>query len=583
MRNIILLHFYLCFTTIIYSQTTTVNYTSSNLDMPNPERGFYFPTATSASNYTPLDAAFIASKRNYYTPYEANYMVHSTLVFRYFILDDFINSQITNAFLNNMQADFDAARMAGVKMIIRFSYTNTPPTGDCGTWICPPYGDATKTRILQHIGQIEPLLIANKDILATVQMGFIGVWGENYYTDHFGDASHPPWILTNMNWTDRSDVLNALLNAVPPDRTVQVRYPQMKQRYVYGLGAPTNSNPLALAEAYSQIDKARIGFHNDCFLESDTDSGTYNDYGPPTSGADTTNLKPYLAADSKYVPVGGETCGANNPNDNCASNGGRADSELSRFHYSFLNSDYNNAEVNNDWTSICLEDIKRNLGYRIELVDAIFPDLAESGNNMTIDINLRNVGYSAPFNPRGIELILRNTSTGQEFYAPLSDQDPRLWFTGSHWFSETLCLPPNIPSGNYKLFLNLPDPEPTLFDNPNYSIQLANTNIWEASSGYNDLNHIIQITNLGDEVLCYGEKMITSKSIYDPTYCEAILNLTGAINSDIYQVDDRILSDGEINSGNFAIFQARNEVVLNEGFEIEDGGIFWSIISECFD
>jgi len=104
-------------------------------------------------------------------------------VFRYFVLDNFISSPISGDFLTNMQTDFDVARSAGVKLIIRFSYTNTPPTGNCGSWICPPYGDASKANVISHIAQLDTVLETNKDIIATVQMGFIGVWGENYYTD----------------------------------------------------------------------------------------------------------------------------------------------------------------------------------------------------------------------------------------------------------------------------------------------------------------------------------------------------------------------------------------------------------------
>jgi len=582
MKKIIWISIIIAFSLSLWAQNTTVTYTPSTVDMPNPERGFYLPTITYASNYTPLNAAYLASKRSYFTPYDANYMVHTTLVFRYFVLDDFVNSAISTTFLNNMQADFDAARTAGVKLIIRFSYTNTAPTGSCGSWICPPYGDADKAMVLQHIAQLKPYLQSNQDIIATTQMGFIGVWGENYYTDHFGDPSQSPFILTNTNWTDRNEVLAAFLDAVPEERTVQVRYPQIKQRYVYGLGAPTTSAPLTSGEAYNGSDKARIGFHNDCFLASDTDFGTFSDYGPPVSQSDTANLKPYLEEDAQFVPVGGETCSANNPDDDCASLGGRADTELSRFHYDFLNSEYNNGDVNNDWTGTCMEDIKKKLGYRIQLTNGIFPNTAEAGTFMNIILNLKSVGYSAPFNPRGIEIVLRKVGSGETYFATLTI-DPRSWLPNTYGYSRTLCLPPNIPAGDYELLLNLPDPEPTLYDNPDYSIQLANTNMWEASTGYNDLNHTIQITNSGNTVACYGIFMFTRTSVYDPDYCQNLLNVNNTIATDIYQAEDKILSDGQVVPNDFVIFQAGDEIELNPGFEVENGAVFWGIIRDCFD
>ncbi len=580
MKSLLICILLICNASALISQTTTVDYVSSSLDIPNPERGFYYYTITEASNYVPLDSIDLMSRRTPYTPPTANYMIHTTLAFRYIVLDSFINKDISSHFLALIQTDFDMARAAGVKLIMRFTYTNTPPTGDCGSWICPPYGDADKTRVLSHIAQIKPYLQANKDVIATLQMGFIGVWGEQYYTDHFGDASLSPFILTNTNWTDRNEVLGALLDAMPPERTVQVRYPQMKQRYVYGLGSPTTSAALTLAEAYDGSDKSRIGFHNDCFLASDTDFGTYTDYGPPSSADDTTNLKPYVATDSEFVPMGGETCSANGPDDNCASAGGRADTEMRRFHFSYLNSQFNNPYVNNDWTGICLDDIQKKMGYRLSLVEGTFPDSATVGSEIDIDLELLNEGYAAPFNPRGAQLVLRDSVTGVEYLAPLV-ADPRYWFEGTHMISEQLCLSPYIPSGRYFLLLHLPDPEPTLHNNPDYAIQLANQNMWEASTGYNDLNHSIVISGSIDDNYCLGSQMFSTISSYDSTYCQSIRDIGGTLSSEIYRAQELISSDGVISSDRAVIFQSGDQIELDAGFEVEHQGLFLALIGEC--
>lgn len=548
--------------------------------MPNPERGFYLPTITYASNYSSLNATYLASLRTPFTPYNANFQVHTTLVFRYLVLDDFVSSPITTAFLNNLQADFDIARAAGVKLIVRFTYTNVAPTGNCGNWICPPYGDATKSQVLQHIGQLKPYLQNNSDVIATLQMGLIGVWGENYYSDHFGDASVSPYILSNSNWTDRSEVLDSLLRAMPLNRTVQVRYPQMKQRYIYGNGAPTSSAPLTAAEAYNDSDKARIGFHNDCFLASYTDFGTFSDYGPPVSSDDTTNLKPYVGEDSQFVPVGGETCSVNNPYDNCASVGGNADSELERFHYSYINSEYNN-NVNNDWTAICMADIQKKLGYRISLIDGTYPNSVNAGSSINVIINIENTGYAAPFNPRGIELVLRAIGSGDTYFAPLS-VDPRFWLPGSHTINENICLPENIPAGSYAFLLNLPDPEESLFDNPDYSIQLANLNVWESNTGYNSLNHTIQVNSPINTSTCFGGQMFMQTSIYDPLYCQSILNLSNQLLTDIYGAENKVISDGLVSPLEYIIFHAGDEIELLPGFEVLAGGSFWALIQDCY-
>ncbi len=565
----------------LFAQTTTINYTVSSADILNPERGFYTPTITYASNYDALSSSYLNTLQNSHTPFNANYQVTTTLVFRYFVLDDFVGTDIiSNDFLSNMQADFDAIRDAGMKAIIRYSYVNSPNTGACGSWICPPYGDAPKSRIFAHINQLKPYWEANKDIITAFQMGFIGVWGENYYTDYFGDASQSPFILTNTNWQDRNDVLDSLLHATPIERMVQARYPQLKQRLVYGISAPTNSAALTAAEAHQPTHKARIGFHNDCFLASDTDFGTYNDYGPPVSMSDTSNLKPYLANDTKYVVMGGETCSNNDTDDDCAFEGGRADTELKRFHYSYLNSAYNNPDVNNDWTGICMEDIKKNLGYRFVLQSGTFTNEVQAGQSISISIDLENEGYAAPYNKRGLELVLRNTATGATYFAPLQ-ADPRLWLAGSHTINEHLCIPATLPNGNYALLLNLPDPMPTLFNLPDYSIRFANTGVWEASTGYNDLGHTLVVNSTANESICSGENLFLSMSKYDPDYCEALLTINNAITTDIYVAQDQILSNGTVNMSEIVYFQAGQEIQLEEGFEVQLGALFHALIESC--
>lgn len=486
----------LLFCQITFTQTTTINYSISNEDFPNPERGFYRYSDTYASNYSLLDSATLAGYRNLHQPYSANYSVYSTLIFRYFILDIFRTSVISNSFLQNMQTDFNTARKAGVKLVIRFTYTVIAPEGNCGSWICPPYGDAQKSRVLQHIGQLKPYFQNNSDVITAVQMGFIGVWGEQYYTDYFGDASQPPYTLNNTNWNDRRQVLDSLLAAVPDNINVQVRYPQMKQKDIYGNSAPTNSPPLLLNEAYLGTNKSRIGFHNDCFLANFDDYGTYANYS--NGNSDTLNLKPYKAADSKYVWVGGETCDSTGLWGLCDTQGGNVIEDMNRMHYSYLNADYNNTKVNNHWTNVCMEEVKKKLGYRLHLNSATFSNSVSQGNNLSYTITIENTGFSSPVNKRNVKLILANSNSNDEWEVILN-HDPRYWFQGIHTISGNVCIPTCMASGQYTLHLKLADPNSRIEDRSQYAIRLANTGVWNATKGYNNLNHTITILSSSNE------------------------------------------------------------------------------------
>lgn len=471
------------------AQRTTINYDYSIADFVNPERGWYRYSETRSGNYTPLDFATISGYRLLHTPFSANYSIYSSLVFRYFFLEDFKNGPISAAYLSAVEADFATARAAGVKLIPRFAYTDEVDDS-CGTSFCPPYGDASKEIVLQHIEQLKPILQENYDVILSVQMGFIGIWGENYYTDFFGDASQSPFTLSSANWADRKEVLDSLLRVLPISRNVQVRYPQMKQKAVYGVNAPITSAPLTMSEAYSGLDKARIGFHNDCFVASSDDFGTYNDYDNAVS--DTSILKPYKAADSQFVFSGGETCFASSFS-TCDAQGGHVLKDMARLHYSYLNADYNNT-VNNTWINDCLDSVKTSLGYRLSLVDATFDNSASIGESFSFDFNIRNSGFSAPNNERDVILVMIN-GNNQEQWEFKVDVDPRYWFQGMHYFSSSVCIPECITPGNYDLYLKLSDPAPKIANNILFNIRLANQNTWDASTGINDLEHSLLITS----------------------------------------------------------------------------------------
>jgi len=476
----------------------TVRYTASDSDFANPERGFYRATETHADHYTPLDVTQLKAWR---TLQQADgggvYKLYSTLVFRSFVLDGLTGGALPADLLDKIKADFKAARDAGVKLIPRWSYTTSTHAGACpGASICPPYGDAPKDIVLQHIAQLKPILQDNADVVACVQMGFVGIWGENYYSDYFGDpSSNGQSKLLDNNWRDKIEVLKALLGALPASRMVQVRTPQMKQRYVYGVDAPVASAALTDAEAFSGEDKARIGLHNDCFLAGVGDYGTYDDYGNSSTpgGSAIAVLEAYAQADNRYTAVGGETCDDTYSPQNDCETAGMAQTVMNGLHYSFLNCAYNN-DVNNDWVDGgCMENIKKNLGYRFVLVSGVYPGVpVKAGMQFKLSLNLRNEGYASPYNQRPARLVLRARDGGAAYVFPLS-ADVRRWYSGPVAVNETISTDAGMPKGVYDLLLYLPDAAPSLAGRTEYAIRLANKDTWEAATGYNKLGATVTV------------------------------------------------------------------------------------------
>ena len=478
--------------------TSKVTYKEDDVDIVNPERGFYIPIGARASHFIPLDSAVLRRYREMpQQPSKATYKVRVSLIYRGYELDSFKDKPISNEFLENLQKDFNAIRAAGLKMVIRFAYTNDTKSGNCKDEykICPPYGDAPISIVFQHIEQLKPLLQKNADVIAVMQEGFIGIWGENYFTDYFGCASeNGSGKITDSDWVHRNEVVSRLLDALPPDRMIQVRTPQIKQKYVYGPSAPVNSAPLNLSAAFNQSGNARIGFHNDCFLASADDYGTYFDNGSSTQVKQpaTDVLRKYIEEDTRFTVVGGETCDdAYSPENDCEP-AGHAETEMRTMHYSFLNAAYNN-NVNNDWDSMgCMKSIKQKLGYRLVLRNATLPKKIAKGKSFKIAIELENLGYAAPFNARPVQLMLRNLQTSKVI---LFDFDTKIqtWFTGKINLKQNFLLPRELSTGSYELLINLPDGYKSLQNNASYSIRFANYNSWEETSGFNKLNFRVSV------------------------------------------------------------------------------------------
>lgn len=487
----------------------TNTYTTSTLEFANPERGFYIQADSYASAPSAVPASLASYRINGKNSPGNTYNAKISLLLRLFYLDTFVAAPISTNFLNSMQADFDSIRAQGCKAIVRFAYNQDQTS---------PFNEPTKAQMLAHIAQLKPVLKQNADVIAVLQHGFIGAWGEGYYTDIFYTAG----AATTQNWLARAEVINALLDALPVERMIQLRVPQHKQKFVHGSTATSAAAGLSATEAFSGSAAARLGFHNDCYLADVTDFGTFANYdaGGGTFPQDITNFRNYLAQETRYTPMGGETCAINPPTDDCAAAGGGADTDMAFAHYSFLNQGYN-ASVNDGWASQgCIEAIKRRLGYRLELSKGRFRTEAQPGQVIPLALTFTNTGYAAMYNPRGLELIMRHTVSGQKYFAALSrDTDARRWLPGSNYIlNAQLSLPTNLPSGSYDLLLNLPDPAPTLYATPAYSVRLANSNalssagtllgdVWEAATGYHKLNQTLTINSTATNALPNGTEI----------------------------------------------------------------------------
>jgi Domain of unknown function (DUF4832)/Domain of unknown function (DUF4874) len=428
-----------------------IGYEESLEDIANPERGFYHARElTKAQNFD------IRSE-------------NITLIYGRISADSFRNRPFTEEFLQAIQAGFDEARKNGIKVNPRVAYNHGPYPGCVAR-----YGDdAPKHIVLQHIAQLKPLWHKNKDVINVLDAGFIGGWGEWHNSAHGLDSLH-----------NRRDILFAILDALPKDRMVVQRTPHYK-RAIF-TGSETNGDSIITRQrAFDGSYLSRVGHLNDCFLSSENDVGTY---AYVDQGWTVEKELDYIGAESRYVPFGGETC-ALDERGKCYN----ALPEMEKLHINYLNIDYNPKVLNRWKEENCFDQIRNRLGYRFVLKRAQLPKEISAGSAIEITFEVENKGFGELFNPRNVEIVLSNNQTKQEQVAVIKS-DPRFWGAGQRsTVTVKLSIPAGLAAGEYTLGLRLPDPEPSIHNDPRYSIRFANKNIWQAESGSNILTPAITV------------------------------------------------------------------------------------------
>ena len=409
-------------------------------NFPNPERGFYVPKNRPANTLdrTDIEVARLQSMTLFYIGYYPT---------------EYMESDIAPDFLDMIRTDMQLLRESGAKCIFRVAYKdnqNDMPSDPSPKWVA------------RHIEQLKPIFQEYGDVIMLVQAGFVGTWGEWYYTDNFVFDPKTP-----EDHALRKEVIDALLAALPKDRSVGLRTPMFK-RMMY---ADSYTDTLTVETAYDGSDRSRISGFNDCFGASADDYGTF----------DSDQAREYWKKDTRYVLMGGETCGVS---DYCTCQASLKDME--DYHWTYLNSGYNMRVLKGWENGGCMDQVKLRLGYRLSLSDVYHSPEAVPGKDYRVVLKIRNTGFAAPMNGRAVEFVLVDGKGNRTVYE-CKDVDPRYWFAGETvTIDKTITLPAGLGEG-FSLYLNLPDPKPTLHDNPMFSIRLANEGVWDDNTGYNRL------------------------------------------------------------------------------------------------
>lgn len=477
----------------------------------NPEKGYYLPEE------------FHITKKND-IPRASDYKFNSfskdrpdighRLVFIQFYLEAFRTDRLSNDLVTFVSGILDNVRSANKKAIIRFSYS------DQTTGVIEP----KSSLILEHIKQLTPTLQAHTDIIYVLQAGFIGTWGEWFYTTE-----------TNTNlksqsndFDKRREIVNAMLKAVP-NRVVALRTPRFKQLY---FNKDNKYNALSYPNTIgteSSNANGRLGFYNDVFMK-----GGYEESGTFRQGKID---KAMWEQQSAFVPAGGEPANEGSTSqsviDNLkdAKNGILArinKDHLSYLHYRTDRYSFGTKEWKNN-LFIALRDkgmlnsVANTLGYRLWLTRFSTKGTYKAGGKINITFALKNNGSAPVMYERPMKLLLLdNYGKVKQVLASTEAKDSyHLYFTEKNGnnYTKDYSQPADIRKiapGKYKymtcevtlsktvqkndrIALWMPDSNTQLQGIAEYSIKLCNKQdgsggvIWK--KGFNPAYNIIYTFN----------------------------------------------------------------------------------------
>jgi len=357
--------------------------------------------------------------------------------------------ELTQAELDALQQGFDLVRRHGFKLILRFRYSEN--------------GDADWNVIQRHLEQLAPLIRTNADVIAVLQAGFLGRWGEW----HCWQASE----VCHDGAVEKAYVLDRLLAALAgTDVPVAVRYPPDKARYLGDLdfadydSVPPPPDPVR-GFADTEGVRARIAHLNDCFLSSADDVGTYPN-NPPER---ITEWRSFTYAENEYLYFGGETCEAEDPDDPGRARGARALDELARAHLDYLNLDYHPGMLDRWRTDGIFAEVAARMGYRLVLEEAAWTEPAP-GSTWSLKLTVRNDGFSRLKRRYDVVAVLQGAAGRVE--RPLGFDLRRVApGTSTTFKAEGL---EGLSPGTWRLGLRIADPAPALADRAEYAVRFAN-------------------------------------------------------------------------------------------------------------
>jgi hypothetical protein len=424
---------------------TTATFTSTTAEIPNQERGFYGLLTYAGTTFELNQATSAAITDTFNGGYRLAIAVLN--------LNAYAGTDtIDDAFIAAINGKFALVRAGHIKVILRITY-NYDSSGT----------DTTVARITLHMQRLSKLLTENADVIAYLQDGLVGDYGEWYHSVTFGTGFSVAAQGANMR------LIHQAVRASISGRTYQaIRYPKFPYSWY--------PSQLTATSAFSGSEQAMTAIHNDCFMSSDNDVGTFqsNTLSPVSSNPERLRL----SQDTNWHPYGGETCDGFTPTRFTCSTTSGILFDGPTYHLTYLNHSFSTVFINAITSGGCYAQVMRMLGYRFQYDAISHQATANAGQTMTFNIDMRNYGWSRIFSERRVQVRLYPTgTTTTPSTSAMSAPDLRLLppqATSSTRIPVKGLIAPS--SGTYDVALCIPDWWANLVSIPDYNVRNANAN-----------------------------------------------------------------------------------------------------------
>ena len=435
-------------TSTLASNLVSNDYTEINDSFDNPERGFYVP-------------AFLKLRESGSTvPYDQlkHNLIHLRIDISDFGKDD---CEISNDALDALDKTLKEVKKNGGTVIVRFAYDSYFN----GQTVVEP----DIVTIGNHIKALSKVLEDNEPVIACVETGILGQFGEI----HGSDA---------CTLENRVSVIQYWLDNLSDKFIISVRTPT----HIAEWAGVTIDELCDKGSSKKGID--RVGIFNDGYLGSGSDLGTYRNREKEID---------FLESKTENTFFGGEMV-AYYDKDTPRNTAKYMSVEGFKTHTQYLNIQWNNnaidalkSEVYSEENSVYdgvsgFQFVETHLGYRYVLNSS---DLEVDSNNLHVYFRINNVGFGNMINDKEASLILTNDDNTYEL--PLKDLDIRGCLSQYRLQYESDISLDNIVVGDYDVSLRISEYGDYKNDNNYNCVRFANVESrWNEKFGSNYLGSI---------------------------------------------------------------------------------------------